>query len=419
MVRDALIWRHSTLDLARQRAAQLGLGGAAFPWRTIHGEECSGYWPAGMAAFHVNAAVAEAVRRYLFATEDEDFACEYGLEILVETARLWVSLGHRHDDGSFRIDGVTGPDEYSALVDNNVYTNLMAQSNLRTAAARAERHPDDARRLGVTGEELEGWRSAADAMYVHYDERLGVHSQDQDFTTHQRWDFEGTPPDEYPLLLHHTYFDLYRKQVVKQADLVMAMYLRGDAFTAEEKRRNFDYYEGVTVRDSSLSACVQAIVAAEVGHLQLAHDYLAEAAAMDLRDLENNVRDGLHIASLGGALLAILQGFGGVRDYGDRVSFDPRLPAGISRLRFPVVFRGRRLVVQVEHDGVTYALDEGEEAIELLHCGEVVTVHGGAAEHRSLAELPELEPPRQPPGREPARAKARAQEADARPRDTT
>jgi alpha,alpha-trehalose phosphorylase len=419
MVRDALIWRHSTLDMARDRAAQIGLRGATFPWRTIHGEECSGYWPAGTAAFHVNAAVAEAVRRYFFASADEEFAREYGVELLVEVARLWTSLGHHHDDGSFRIDGVTGPDEYSALVDNNVYTNLMSQSNLLTAAAAVKRYPDEARRLGVEEDEAVAWRAAAEAMYLPYDDRLHVHPQDQDFTSHEVWDFEGTPPEEYPLLLHHTYFDLYRKQVVKQADLVMALHLRGDAFTPEEKRRDFEYYEAVTVRDSSLSASVQSIIAAEVGHLQLAHDYLAEAAAMDLRDLENNVRDGLHIASLGGALVAVLCAFGGVRDYGNRLSFDPRLPRDISRLRFPVVFRGSRLVVQVEHDGVTYALDEGEDAVEIVHRGEPITVNGGTAEHRPLAEVPELEPPRQPRGREPARAKARAREADARPRDAT
>jgi alpha,alpha-trehalose phosphorylase len=415
LVRDALQWRHSLLDLARERASQIGLRGAALPWRTIHGEECSGYWPAGLAAFHVNAAVADAVRRYVFATEDADFEREFGLELLAETARLWTSLGHFHPDGSFRIAGVTGPDEYSALVDNNVYTNLMAQSNLRAAVAAARRHPDVCERLGVGEEELETWAKAAEQVFIPYDDRLEVHPQDQDFTTHEAWPFDTTPHEDYPLLLHHTYFDLYRKQVIKQADLVFAMFLRGDAFTPEQKLRNFDYYEALTVRDSSLSACIQAIVAAEVGHLRLAHDYLAEAAAMDLRDLESNVRDGLHIASLGGALMAVVCGLGGVRDHDHHLAFAPRLPEGISRLRFPVVFRGRRLLVQIEPDGATYALDEGEAAIELTHWGERLTVNGGTSVHRALPEPPRLEPPRQPKGREPARAKAR----DARPSQTT
>jgi alpha,alpha-trehalose phosphorylase len=262
---------------------------------------------------------------------------------------------------------------------------------------------------------MAGWRAAGDRVVMPYDEKLGVHEQAEGFTKHEPWSFSTTREDEYPLLLHHTYFDLNRKQVVTQADLVMALFLRGDAFTADEKRRDFEYYEQLTVRDSSLSACVQAIVAAEVGHLQLAHDYLAEAAAMDLRDLEDNVRDGLHIASLGGALMAVVCGLGGVRDHDHRLSFAPRLPAEIGRLRFPVVFRGRRLLVQVEHDGATYALGEGEEALEILHWGEPVTVHGGAAERRPRPDPPRLEPPRQPPGREPARARPRAQASDARP----
>ena len=141
-VADALRWRHSTLDLARDRAKSLGLKGAAFPWRTIHGEECSSYWPAGTAAFHINAAIAHAVMRFHEIAEDEDFEREAGVELLVETARLWRSLGHHDAAGNFRIDGVTGPDEYSAVADNNVYTNLMAQQNLRVAADAVERLPD-------------------------------------------------------------------------------------------------------------------------------------------------------------------------------------------------------------------------------------------------------------------------------------
>jgi alpha,alpha-trehalose phosphorylase len=408
LVRDALKWRHSILGLARQRAAQVGLRGATMPWRTIHGEECSGYWPAGMAAFHVNAAVADAVRRYVFVTGDDDFEREYGLELLVESARLWCSLGHHHPDGTFRIDGVTGPDEYSALIDNNVYTNLMAQLNLRTAVESAGRHPDRAAELGVGEDEFAAWRGAAEAMYVPYDEVMGVHPSDQDFMTHEVWDFENTPEDEYPLLLHHTYFDLYRKQVVKQADLVMALFTRSDAFTLAEKRRDFDYYERLTVRDSSLSACIQAIVAAEVGHLQLAHDYLAEAAAMDLRDLESNVRDGLHMASLAGALLAVICGLGGARDHAGRLAFFPRLPEGITRLRFPLVIRGRPLHVEVTPEAATYELDEDGESVEIEHWGEVLTVRAGRPERRELPAVPELEPPRQPPGREPVRARARS-----------
>jgi alpha,alpha-trehalose phosphorylase len=219
----------------RQHATDLGLAGAAFPWRTIRGQECSGYWPAGTAAFHINADIADAVIRYLDATQDAAFETEVGLELLVETARLWRSLGQHDAMGRFRIEGVTGPDEYSAVKDNNVYTNLMAQRNL--AAPRIWR-PDARRRgreLGVTTEEAAAWRDAAAAMYIPFDERLGVHPQHEGFTDYARWDFKNTPEDHYPLLLHYPYFQLYRKQVVKQADLVLAMYMRSEAFTPSRR----------------------------------------------------------------------------------------------------------------------------------------------------------------------------------------
>jgi alpha,alpha-trehalose phosphorylase len=403
LARDALIWRHTTLDLARERARELGLRGAAFPWRTIHGEECSGYWPAGTAAFHINADVADAVRRYVLATGDEDFERDFGVELLVETARLWISLGSHGPQGRFYIDGVTGPDEYSALVDNNVYTNLMAQANLRAAADAAERRPDCAQRLEVDGSEVAAWREAAERMYVPYDERLGVHRQDQDFTAHERWDFDATSPEEYPLLLHHPYLNLYRRQVVKQADLVLALFLRGDAFTAEEKRRDFEYYEALTVRDSSLSACIQSVVAAEVGHLDLAYDYLAEAALMDLHDLDHDVFDGVHVASLGGALLAALAGLGGMRDWDGQVSFAPRLPRGIERLVFQVGLRGRRLRVEVRTGAATYTLREHDSKLEVSHWGERMELAPGASTERPIPPAPQLPAPAQPSGRAPER----------------
>jgi alpha,alpha-trehalose phosphorylase len=399
--KQALIWRHSTLGLARDRAREFGLRGAAFPWRTIHGEECSGYWPAGTAAFHVNASIADAVRRYVLATGDRDFERDYGVDLLVETARLWRSLGHLREDGRFCIDGVTGPDEYSAVVDNNVYTNLMAQANLRAAADAAARHPEAARQLGVSGDEIESWRAAADAVYVPYDERLGVHPQDQDFLTHERWDFEHTPAENYPLLLHYTYFDLYRKQVVKQADLVLALYLRSASFSAEEKRRDFDFYEGVTVRDSSLSAGIQAIVAAEVGHLDLALEYLAAAAFMDLHDLEHNIRDGLHIASLSGAALAVIAGLGGLRDDGEVLSFSPRLPDALSRVAFQVTFGGNTLRVELTPQGASYSSREEGAAVRFLHDGETVELQPGATAVKPLPRVEALASPKQPPGREP------------------
>jgi alpha,alpha-trehalose phosphorylase len=398
---NALSWRHSTLPTATERAAQLGLKGAAFPWRTIAGQECSGYWPAGTAAFHINADIAEAVVRYVDATGDEDFGRGQGMDLLVHTARLWRSLGHHDAQGQFHIDGVTGPDEYSAIADNNVYTNLMARHNLVAAADAAKRYPDRATELGVDAEESASWRDAADSMRIPFDETLGVHPQAERFTRHQVWDFVHTSPDQYPLLLHFPYFDLYRKQVVKQADLVLAMHMRPQEFTAEQKARNFDYYEALTVRDSSLSACTQAVMAAEVGQLDLAYDYLGEAALMDLRDLENNTADGVHIASLAGTWVALVEGFGGLRHWDGTVNFSPHLPDGLTRLAFTLLIRGSRLRVEITHEEARYSLADGHP-LEIMHYGEKLSLSDKKPQARPLEVVTPGPRPSQPPGRAPA-----------------
>ncbi len=398
---NALRWRHLILDKAKERARQLGLQGAAFPWRTIRGAESSGYWPAGTAAFHINADIAYAVAYYIEATGDSAFEEQVGLELLVETARLWRSLGYLNEASDrFRIDGVTGPDEYKALANNNAYTNLMAQHNLRRAAEAVQRHPEQAAALGVEAAEVASWREAAEKMLIPYDERLGVTAQDEAFTAYEVWDFAGTAADQYPLLLHVPYFDLYRKQVIKQADLVLAMHLRGDAFTPGQKARNFAYYEPLTVRDSSLSASTQAVLAAEVGQLDLAYDYLGEAALIDLHDLHHNVRDGLHIASLAGAWSALVAGFGGMRVQHGSLCFAPRLPGALSRLVFHLVFRGRRLRVEVSATEAVYRLLAGPP-LALRHHGEEILLSAESAVVRPLPLVQAGPRPTQPAGRAP------------------
>jgi alpha,alpha-trehalose phosphorylase len=396
--RDALLWRHSTLDLARARAQQLRLAGAAFPWRTIRGEECSGYWPAGTASFHINADIADAVRRYILATGDAEFERGPGCDLLVETARLWGSLGHHDAEGRFRIDGVTGPDEYTALIDNNVFTNLMAARNLRVAADVVERYPDRAAELGVDADEIQSWRKAAGAIVVPFDEELGVTQQSAGFTRYRRWNFETTPADQYPLLLNYPYYLLYSSQVIKQADLVLALYMCGDQFTPEQKLRDFNFYEAITVRDSTLSASTQAIVAAEVGHMQLAYDYFRETAFIDLLDLAGNTSDGLHMASLAGTLLVVAAGFGGMRDHGPTLTFAPRMPAPLSRVAFRMIYRGRRLKVDVFPEEARYEVVAGRP-LEIFHYGEPLTLSRGVPQTCSIPAIQTPEPVSAPYGR--------------------
>jgi alpha,alpha-trehalose phosphorylase len=399
---DVLRWRSSILDQARQRARTLGLSGAAFPWRTIHGEECSAYWPAGTAGLHLNAVISRAVERYRQVTGDLTLERDCGAEILVETARLWASHGHHDADGVWHVDGVTGPDEYSAVADDNLFTNLMAAGNLRAAADACARNPEHADRLGVQPDEVKAWLTAADAVHVPFDERLGVHAQSAGFTRYAGWDFAGTR-DHRPLMLHAPYFQLYRRQVVKQADLVLAMHWCPEAFTPEQAARNVDYYEQITVRDSSLSACTQAVMCAQVGHLELAHDYAWEAALVDLRDLHANTRDGLHMASLAGAWSAVVEGFGGLRERGDVLALAPRLPNGITGLRFRLRHHGMRLLVDADHERTRLSLHDGAGgALGVLLYDERVEVAVGAPVERPVVPLtPLLDTPRQPVGRAP------------------
>jgi alpha,alpha-trehalose phosphorylase len=402
LAREALRWRAATLEHARAKARTLGHRGAAFAWRTISGPECSTYFPAGNAAFHVNADIADAVVRYLAASDDEDFARHEGAALLSESARLWMSLGF-HDErrgGRFCLHGVTGPDEYSALVDNNLYTNLMAQANLRAAADLADRLGADA--PDADPSELAAWRAAADTMAVPYDEELGVHLQDEQFAEHEPWDFATTPPERYPLLMHFPYLELYRRQVVKQPDLVLAMHLCSNAFTPEQKQRNFAHYEPLTVRDSSLAACTNAVLASELGHLELAHDYLAEATLMDLHDLERNSTDGLHLASLAGGWIAAINGLAGLRDRDRQLRFAPRLPAPLTRLAFTLIYRGRSLKVEVAPDSTRYLLGRGEP-FSIIHHGKPQLIHPATPIVCANPPPRPAPPPLQPPGRAPAR----------------
>jgi alpha,alpha-trehalose phosphorylase len=401
--RNLLALRHRRLDLARERARQVNQEGALFPWRTISGEEASAYYAAGTAQYHINADIVYALRKYVWATGDEEFLLDAGAEILVETARLWRDLGFFSEElgGRFSITGVTGPDEYNTVVNNNLFTNLMARENLWYAADTVERmraeHPERLAQL-VDRTELESgevaaWREAADRMHLPYDEKRDVYLQDDDFFELVPWDFEGTPSEKYPLLLNFHPLVIYRHQVIKQADVVLATFLLGDEFSLEEKRRVFDFYDPLTTGDSSLSACIQSIVAAEVGYVDKALSYARSALFVDLADRHQNAKDGLHIASMGGTWMAIVHGFAGFRDYDGRFSFDPVLPPGITRLRFPLAIRGARLRVEIEPRQARFTLEEGD-GLELECCGKQVQL----SENRRTVVVPcsPAEPPASP-----------------------
>ena len=400
--RDALHWRHGTLDLAYERARQLGLRGAAFPWRTIAGRECSGYWPASTSAFHVNADIADAVVRYQAATEDAEFARTTGLDLLVATARLWRSVGHHDVGGGFRIDGVTGPDEYSAIADNNVYTNLMAKRNIVAAADAAEAHPQEARALGVDTEETAAWRDAAHDMVVPGTTASTCTARPTTSPTTR----SGTSTRRPRRCTRCSCTSRTSTSTAsRSSSRPTSCSPCGRAATSSRPRRrqrDFEYYEALTVRDSSLSACAQSVVAAEAGHIDLAYDYLGEAAFVDLHDLNHNTRDGLHMASLAGCWLALVCGLGGFRDHGGTIAFAPRLPEPIGRLSFRLDLRGRCLVVDVSAREATYRLAAGE-ALEIVHHGEAVEVRPDEAVTRPVPRVPRRDRPRQPAGREPRR----------------
>jgi len=329
--RRLIEFRHRHLDAARARAAEMSQLGALFPWRTINGEEASAYYPAGTAQYHIDAAVIHALDRHMAATGDRDLLVGVGAELLVETARLWEDLGFLGSDGRFHIHRVTGPDEYSAVVDDNAYTNIMARFNLRWAAEVVEHlrcdSPHDHDRLvratGLGADEPGRWRAAAESMAIPHDARLGIHEQDDGFLDREPWDFAGTPPEKYPLLLHFHPLVIYRHQVLKQADVVLAMLLRESEFDLDQRRRNFDFYDPLTTGDSSLSACVQAAVAAQVGRVGLAVRYFRAALMLDLSDSHHNTIDGVHIANSGGVWAALVNGFAGVRFRGDEIAIEP------------------------------------------------------------------------------------------------
>ncbi|MFF2017681.1 glycoside hydrolase family 65 protein [Paenibacillus sp. NPDC058177] len=379
LARQLLLYRYSKLEQARDRAKEMGHSkGALFPWRTISGTECSSFFPSGTAQYHISADVAYSYIQYYLAEQDNAFLLEYGAEVLFETARLWMEIGHYHE-GKFHLDEVTGPDEYTCLVNNNYYTNVMAKHNLKWAATSFEtlKSYDEQgfhaliERLGVTAEEVAEWSQAAEAMLLPFDEKLGINPQDDTFLRKAVWDFENTPKEKHPLLLHYHPLTLYRYQVCKQADTVLAHFLLEDEQSDETIRRSYDYYEKITTHDSSLSSCIFSIMASKIGYHEKAYEYFIETARLDLDNTHGNTKDGLHLANMGGTWMAIVYGFAGTRLKESGLSLAPSIPSGWEKYAFRLTFRGRLIAVTITTGNVELELLEGE-ALSLNLYGQSV-----------------------------------------------
>ncbi len=396
--RNALRFRWSLLDIARNRARELSQRGALFSWRTINGEEASAYYAAGTAQYHINAAISYALSQYVSATGDIDFLRREAIDVLVLTAQLWADLGFwRTEAGrrTFHIHSVTGPDEYTTVVNDNFYTNVMARFNLRRAAEAVEWLREDepdaysqmVRRTGLREDEVEDWRACAKGMFIPFDKHLGIHPQDAHFLERELWDLPNTPLGKRPLLLHHHPLVIYRFQVLKQADVVLALFLQGEEFDSDTVRADFDYYDPLTTGDSTLSAVVQSIIAAEVGYHDLAYRYFLSSLYVDLADLHNNTPDGVHVASTGGVWNAVVAGFGGFRDHGRGVwSLDPRLPAAWRELTYRLTLRGSRIRVTVRRDELELVLEDGVGPVSILVRDKQVNVGPGPAVVVPLAD---------------------------------
>jgi alpha,alpha-trehalose phosphorylase len=368
IAKNLLLFRYSILDKARNHAKEMGHhSGALYPWRTISGTECSSYFPSGSAQYHISADIAYSFIQYYLVTEDLRFMKEFGAEVLFETARLWVDTGH-FDKEFFKIDAVTGPDEYTCVVNNNYYTNVMARYNLHWAVKLYKlletKDPEKfsilIQRIGLREEEIQTWQKAADQMYLPFDKELGINPQDDTFLQKAVWDLEGTPKDHFPLLLHYHPLILYRHQVCKQADTVLAHFLLEDEQDVATIRNSFTYYEKLTTHDSSLSTCVFSIMASKLGFIQKAYDYFIETARLDLDNTHGNTKDGLHMANMGGTWLAIVFGFAGVRIKEDGISFAPALPDKWSEYSFSIQFRERRMEIQKNAQHTIIRLLQGE-----------------------------------------------------------
>ena len=376
--KNLISMRYKTLDMARENARIMGYHrGALFPWRTIMGRECSGHYPSGTAQVHINGDIAYSIIAYYLATEDLDFIVHTGAELLFEIARHWIDIGNFYK-GKFQINDVTGPDEYTCIVNNNYFTNALAKYSLYWTAKIyallkvSGRLAALEQKIGITASEVAGFIEASEQMNLPYDEELGINPQDDSFLQKKAWDFAATPKEKHPLLLHYHPLHLYRYQVCKQADTVMSHFILEDYQSQETIRKSFDYYEKITTHDSSLSSCIFSIVASRLGYKDKAYAYFGDSAKLDLFNTHNNTKDGIHTANMGGNYMAIVYGFAGLRLKEDGLYFAPLLPEKWSGYEFSVSYRGSEIKISVDSQACTFTLLKGKHQKIILYGKERV-----------------------------------------------
>ena len=362
--RALISYRIRILQKARIRAREMNQRGALFPWRTINGLEASSYFPAGTAQYHINADIAYSIFTYLDITGDDSILEEGALELLFETSRLYADLGffNEAEGGAFCIHQVTGPDEYSALVDNNTYTNAMAAYHMKRAAALYEELERNSspilsqvrEAIALDADEVKMWKEAAQKMRLPYDSKLGIYAQDERFLSLEKWDVEKRGEILHPMLLHYHPLVIYRHQVIKQADTILSMFLLPDQFASYDVKRSYEYYHPLTTGDSSLSACIEGIVAFDCLDQTSGYQYARQTILMDRQNLHSNTQDGLHTAAMGGSWMAIVYGMAGLRWIDGIPRFRPVLPTGIQRISFTLLLRGKPLRVEITAETTRY-----------------------------------------------------------------
>lgn len=367
VARNLLKYRHNQLPQAKINAQKQGLKGALYPMVTFTGIECHNEWEITFEEIHRNGAIAYAIYNYTNYTGDTSYLKHEGLEVLTEIARFWADRVHySKKKQKYMIHGVTGPNEYENNVSNNWYTNKMAVWVLSYTLENYQRFETEAT-VVISKEEQALWQSIIEQMYFPEDEELGIFVQHDTFLDKDLQNAADIDPSQRPINQHWSWDKILRSCFIKQADVLQGLYFFGEAFTQEEKRRNFDFYEPMTVHESSLSPCIHAILAAELGLEDKALEMYERTARLDLDNYNNDTEDGLHITSMTGSWLAIVQGFAQMKTANEQLSFAPFLPKTWQKYAFHINYRDRLLFISVDQQQVSIKKISGEPLDVILY----------------------------------------------------